>query len=410
VLTDRGTSTLPASAISISCPASASTHSGTLHDVLDAGYPDLIQFDTSVLPGLLAEALLARVPGMDRVYFGNSGTEAVEAALKFARRATGKPRILYCDHAVHGLTTGSLSVNGADEFRDGFDPLLPDTKIPFGDLDAIEREVRKGDVAALIVEPIQGKGVFVAPPGYLGGAQKILHDNGALLIADEVQTGVGRTGKFLAIEHDGDIQPDIITMAKALSGGIAPVSATLARKGIFEKVYATLEDIMVHDSTYAGNMLGMTAGLATLSVIDDESLIANAERRGEQLRAGIREIQKGNDLIIDVRGRGLMIGIEFGRPSSLAAGSLWTMLNTAHRGLFAQIVVVPLYNRHRILTQVAGDRIPIVKLLPPLTIGDAEVDYFLNAFADVMAAARKPNGLTLEFGKTLIKNLARRDS
>ena len=139
-----------------------------LHEVLDGELADLVQFDTPLLPGLLAEQLLARAPGLDRVYFGNSGTEAVEAALKFARYATGRPRIIYCDHAFHGLTTGSLSVNGAAEFRQGFDPLLPDARIPFGSLDALEAELRKGGVAALIVEPIQGKGVHVAPAGVPG--------------------------------------------------------------------------------------------------------------------------------------------------------------------------------------------------------------------------------------------------
>jgi ornithine--oxo-acid transaminase len=250
----------------------------------------------------------------------------------------------------------------------------------------------------------------VAPPGYLLAAQELVHAHGALLIADEVQTGIARTGKFLAIEWDEGVAPDIITVAKALSGGIAPVAAVLCRKGIFEKVYSSLEKVLVHDSTFSGNALAMTAGLATLSVIDDEGLIANAERRGEQLREGIREVMANNDLIVDVRGRGLMIGIEFGKPSSLGARSLWSLLNTAHKGLFAQIVVVPLHNRRRVLTQVAGDRMPTIKLLPPLIIGDEEVDYFLEAFRDVMADARKPNGLTIEFGKTLIKNLARRDA
>jgi ornithine--oxo-acid transaminase len=138
-----------------------------LQDVLDAELADLVQFDAPVLAGLLAERLLALAPGMDRVYFGNSGTEAVEAALKFARYATGRTRILYVDHAFHGLTTGSLSVNGAAEFRRGFDPLLPDSAVPLGDLDALERELARGDVAALLLEPIQGKGVNIPPPGWL---------------------------------------------------------------------------------------------------------------------------------------------------------------------------------------------------------------------------------------------------
>jgi acetylornithine/succinyldiaminopimelate/putrescine aminotransferase len=144
-----------------------------LHDLLDREVADLVQFDCALLPGLLAERLLAKVPGMDRAYFSNSGTEAVETALKFARYATGKPRVLYCDHAFHGLTLGSLSVNGSAEFRQGFDPLLPDSCIPLGDLDALARELRKGDVAALLVEPIQGKGVHLSPPGFLAAAAKL---------------------------------------------------------------------------------------------------------------------------------------------------------------------------------------------------------------------------------------------
>jgi ornithine--oxo-acid transaminase len=374
-----------------------------LHDVLDAGLADMVQFDLPLLPGLLAEELLARAPGMDRVYFCNSGSEAVEAALKFARCATGNGRILYCDHAYHGLTAGALSVNGAAEFRAGFGPLLPDTCVPFGDLEAIERELRIGDVAALLVEPIQGKGVNVAPPGYLAAAQKLLHSHGALLIADEVQSGIGRTGRFLAYQHD-DVTPDIVTVAKALSGGFVPIGATMARPGIFEKVYSSLDRVFVHASTFAGNALAMTAGLATLAVIDDEQLIANAACRGEELMTGLRAIGERHDLISDIRGRGLMIGIEFGRPSSsLAARGLWRMLDTARRGLFAQLVVVPLHNQHRILTQVAGDYMAVIKLLPPLMIGDLEVETFLTSFDEVMSDAARPNGLAANFGKTLVK-------
>jgi acetylornithine/succinyldiaminopimelate/putrescine aminotransferase len=372
-----------------------------LHDVLDAELADMVQFDLPLLPGLLAEQLLKRAPGMDRVYFCNSGSEAVEAALKFARCATGKSRILYCHHAYHGLTAGSLSVNGAKEFRQGFGPLLPDTMIPFGDLEAVERELRRGDVAALLVEPIQGKGVYVAPPGYLAGAQQLLHEHGGLLITDEVQDGIGRTGKFFAHQHDG-VTPDIVTVAKALSGGFVPIGATMARPGIFEKVYSSLDRVFVHATTFAGNAMAMAAGLATLAVIDDEDLVANAERRGAELTAGLRDIADRYDLIKDIRGRGLIIGIEFGRPSSVRARLVWTAMQAARRGLFAQLVVVPLHNRHRILTQVAGDNMAVIKLLPPLMIGDEEVATFLTAFEDVMSDAAKPNGLAMDFGRTLV--------
>ena len=290
-----------------------------LRDLLDAELADLVQFDTPLLPGLLAEKLLAKAPGLDRVYFCNSGTEAVEAALKFARYATGRQRIVYCDHAFHGLTTGSLSVNGSAEFRRGFDPLLPDSVIPFGDLDALEAELRRGDVAGFLIEPVQGKGVAVSPPGFLPAAQALLHEHGALLICDEVQSGIGRTGRFFAYQHD-DVEPDIVTVAKALSGGFVPVGATLAKAWIFDKVYSSIDRVLVHDSTFGSNAAAMTAGLASLAVIEDEHLVENAERTGAALREALQLLVDKYELLAEVRGRGLMIGLEFGRPGPCGRG------------------------------------------------------------------------------------------
>lgn len=373
-----------------------------LHDVLDAELADLVQFDCGLLPGLLAEALLARAPGMERVYFCNSGTEAVEAALKLARYATGRRRVVYCTHAFHGLTAGSLSLNGSEEFRRGFGPLLPDAAIAFGDLDALERELRRGDVAALCVEPIQGKGVHLPPPGWLAAAARLTSEHGALLICDEVQTGVGRTGRFFAYEHEG-VTPDIVCIAKALSGGYVPVGATLARGWIFDKVYSTMDRVMVHDSTFGANALAMAAGLATLAVIDDEGLVANAARTGDAIMEGLRGMLGRYELLSEVRGRGLMIGMEFAKPRSLKLRTGWNMLAVARRGLFAQMVVVPLYKRHHILTQVAGDHMDVIKLLPPLMIGDGEVALFLDAFAEVMDDAHRGTGLMWDFGRTLVK-------
>ena len=378
-----------------------------LHQTLDAQLPDLIQFDSPLLAGLLAEKLLARAPHLDRVYFGNSGTEAVEAALKFARYATGRPRILYVDHAFHGLTAGSLSVNGAAEFRDGFDPLLPDTAIPLGDLEALEAELRKGGVAALLIETIQGKGVHLPPPGFLRAAHDLLKDHGALLICDEVQAGVGRTGKFFAYEHE-DVQPDIVTVAKALSGGFVPVGATLAKDWIFEKVYSSMDRVLVHDSTFGSNAMAMVAGLATLQVLEDENVMENAERMGALLREGLTERIEKFEMLSEVRGRGLMIGFEFGKPRSLKLKAGWNTLQAARRGLFAQMVVVPLFQRHRILTQVSGDHVDIIKLLPPLTIGEPEVERFLDAFDDVMRDAHKGTGLMWDFGRTLVTQAVKR--
>jgi ornithine--oxo-acid transaminase len=378
-----------------------------LHDVVDAEVASMVQFDCALLPGLLAERLVALTPGLDRAYFCNSGTEAVETALKFARYATGRRRILYCDHAFHGLTTGSLSVNGAEEFRRGFDPLLPDTAVPFGDLDALEAELRKGDVAALIAEPIQGKGVAVAPPGYLVAATRLLHDHGALLICDEVQSGLGRTGKMFAFQHD-DADPDIVTVAKTLSGGFIPVGATLAKGWIFEKVFSSMDRVLVHDNTFGRNAAAMAAGLATLAVIEDEHLVANAGQTGAVMMAALNEMAGRYDMLTDVRGRGLMIGFEFGKPASLKLRTSWNMLQAARKGLFAQMVVAALFHRHRILTQVSGDRMEVIKLLPTLTIGPAETTAFAEAFEDVMKDAHRGSGLMWDFGRSLVKQAVAR--
>lgn len=374
-----------------------------LHDVLDAGLADLTRFDCQPLPGLLAEKLLTYAPHLDRVFFGNSGTEAVETALKFARCATGKPRVLYCTHAFHGLTAGSLSVNGEGGFRDGFGPLLPDSAIAMGDLPALEREVARGDVAAFVVEPVQGKGVHPTPPGFLRAAQEVLHRHKALLIADEVQTGLGRTGDFFAYQHEDGVEPDLVCVAKALSGGYVPVGATLGKDWIFKKVYASMDRVLVHSASFGSNAQAMAAGLAVLSVMEDEQIVANARHTGDLLRTRLAALTERYELLHEVRGRGLMIGIEFGRPTSLRLRGRWTMLQAARKGLFAQMVVVPLLQRHRILTQVSGDHLEVIKLIPPLTIGEREVDRFVEAFTAVMDDAHNGGGLMWEFGRTLVK-------
>ncbi|WP_116214721.1 aspartate aminotransferase family protein [Streptomyces olivoreticuli] len=374
-----------------------------LHDVLDASLADLTRFDCQPLPGLLAEKLLSYTPHLDRVFFGNSGTEAVETALKFARYATGRPRVLYCAHAFHGLTAGSLSVNGEDGFRDGFAPLLPDTAIPLGDLDALERELRRGDVAAFVVEPIQGKGVHEPPPGFLRQAQELLRRHKALLIADEVQTGIGRTGDFYAYQHEGGVEPDLVCVAKALSGGYVPVGATLGKDWIFKKVYSSMDRVLVHSASFGSNAQAMAAGLAVLSVMEDAQVVANARHTGDLLRTRLAALVDKYELLHDVRGRGLMIGIEFGKPKSLGLRSRWAMLQAARKGLFAQMVVVPLLQKHRILTQVSGDHLEVIKLIPPLIIGEREVDRFVSAFTAVMDEAHGGGALMWDFGRTLVK-------
>jgi acetylornithine/succinyldiaminopimelate/putrescine aminotransferase len=381
-----------------------------LHDAIDADLPNMVQMDCALLPGILAEALVGRThPGIERAFFTNSGAEAIEAAIKFSRYATTRARIVYCDHAFHGLTYGALSLNGGKEFRDGFGPLLPGCdEVPFGDIEALERELRRGDVAAFVAEPIQGKGVNVAPDEYWPAAQEACRRHGTLFVVDEVQTGLGRTGKMFAYEHWG-LQPDIITVSKALSGGFVPVGATLLSAEVYDKVYHSLDRLLVHSSTFGKNQLAMVAGLATLQALDDEEIIDRARRTGEAFDKALAPLVEKYELFHEVRGKGLIIGLEFGEPASFALRGRWKMMETARKGLFSQLIVVPLFHRHRILTQVAGDNMNTVKLLPPLIAGEEEVDYFVGALDDVLEDAHRNSGLLFEFGKTLVKSALKRE-
>jgi ornithine--oxo-acid transaminase len=381
-----------------------------LHEAIDADLPNLVQMDAALLPGVLAEELLARCHDkMGRVFFTNSGAESVEAALKFARYATKRPRVVYCDHAFHGLTYGPLSANGGREFRRGFGPLLAGfDEVPFGDVDALAAALKSRDVAAFIFEPIQGKGVNMAPPHYFDAVQELCHRYGTLVIADEVQTGLGRTGRMWAHEHYG-LVPDIITTSKALSGGFVPVGAMICSTAVSDAVYSSMERALVHSSTFKNNQLAMVAGLATLSVIDDEELVDRARLTGEAFAKGLAPLVERYEFFHEVRGLGCMVGLVFGEPTSLRLRSRFRLLEAAHKGLFSQLVVGPLFQRHGILTQVAGDEMNVVKLLPPLICGQEEVDYFVEALDDVLAAAHRNSSLVFEFGKTLAKASLHRD-
>ena len=333
----------------------------------------------------------------------NTGTEAVEAAIKIARAATARPRILYAAHAFHGLTLGSLSLNGEQIFREGFGPLLPGCDaVPFGDLDALERELARGDVAAFIVEPVQGKGVNLPPDGYLQGAQRLCRAAGALFVCDEVQTGIGRTGRFLALEH-WDLQPDMICVAKALSGGLVPIGGVLVSRAAFDRVFDGMERAVRHGSTFGGNDLAAAAGLATLRVLEQEGLVERAQRMGELLLDLTRPLVERYEVVRDVRGLGLMWGIEFGPPEGRRARSLWNAIERGQPGLFSQLVTVPLFHEHRIFCQVAGHRMNVIKALPPLVIEEAEIRRFAAALEEVVARAeRLPSALT-RFGLRVVR-------
>jgi len=373
-----------------------------LVSVLDAELPNLVQMDVSTLAGVLAERLLARVPYLDKVFFANSGAEAVEAAMKFARSATGRPGLVYCDHAFHGLSYGALSLNGDEIFRQGFEPLLPDcVRVPFNDLAALERVLASRAVAAFIVEPVQGKGVNVPADDYLARAAELCRRHGTLFVADEIQSGLGRTGKFLAVEH-WNVEPDMVLLSKSLSGGHVPVGAVLARRHIFEKVFNRMDRAVVHGSTFAKNDLAMAAGIATLDVLDSERLIENAAQMGDRLLRGFTQMMSRYEMMAQVRGKGLMIGVEFGPPKSFKLKASWHAVETANKGLFCQLVTIPLFKEHKILCQVAGHASHTIKLLPPLVITAEDCGWILRAFEAAIADAHRGPGAVLSLGKTLV--------
>ncbi len=380
-----------------------------LHQAIDLDLPNMVQMDCALLPGLLAEQLVGRAPdAINRVFFCNSGAEAVEAAIKYARQATRRSRIVFADHAFHGLTTGALALNGGTDFRRGFGVLLPGcSPVPFGDIAALRRQLRKGDVAAFVVEPIQGKGVYEASADYWREAQELCRKHHTLLVVDEVQTGLGRTGKFFCFQHWG-LEPDIITVSKALSGGFVPVGATLTTDRVHSAVFSSLEKAMKQSTTFGRNQLAMVAGLATLATFDDEGIVERARQTGEAFKAALQPLVERYEMFHEVRGKGLMIGLQFGAPESAGLRRRFKAMELVRPAIFSQLVVVPLFHRHRIITQVAADNVNIIKLLPPLICGQREIDYFVQALDDVLADAHGGTGLLAEFGQTMVKGALRR--
>jgi acetylornithine/succinyldiaminopimelate/putrescine aminotransferase len=353
--------------------------------IMGMGLPNMIQLNCNVLAGLLAERLLARAPRhLTKVYFTNSGAEAVESAIKFARCTTGRNRVLYCRQSFHGLTLGALSVCGDDEFKEGFGAPLPHTtRIEFNDLDRLAAELKKGDVAAFITEPLQGREVRPAARDYLAGAGRLCRDHGALFILDEIQTGLGRTGTFFALEQYG-AEPDLLLVAKALSGGLVPVGAVLMRDRIFAATYSSLERCYVHHSTYGYNTLAMAAGLATLDVIERQGLVDNAKAMGTRIRDGLEALKQRHEMLADVRGMGLMFAIEIGKPRRGFLDKIkWGLIEKVSRGLLPQMVVIPLFKDHGILSMVSGFN-NVIKFIPPLIIGETEVDYYLASLDRVL--------------------------
>lgn len=359
-----------------------------LTDELARSGPAMLQSHVPELAGKLAEQLCDRAGGrLSKVYFCSSGSEGVEAVIKFARAHTGRSGMLYAQGAFHGLTCGALSLMGAPFWRNGFGPLLPGTEaIEFGDVEALEDKLRTRRFAALILEPIQGEGGIRLPAGdCLPRAQALCRKHGTLFVLDEVQTGLGRTGKFLAAHRYG-VEPDMVVLAKALSGGLVPCGAVLMSDAVYGSVYDSLKRAIVHTSTFSENALAMRAGLATLQVLEEENLADRAERLGAYVRDQLRDALAGYEMVKEIRGAGLMCGIQFSTPRQLRLRVALEAFKTIHPGMFGQMLVMRLFNDKNMLTQICGNDFMVLKVAPPLVVTEWQLDEFVTAVRDVVDA------------------------
>jgi ornithine--oxo-acid transaminase len=381
---------------------------GRNHPVLNDAVRQALEAQLPSLPGvgifrtapMLARELVRIAPGhengspgeLSMVFFASGGGEAIDAAIKFARQATERHRLVACERSYHGLTIGALSITGNHEFREGFGPLLADTTlIPFNDLPALQRALAARDVAAFIVEPIQGKGVNIPADDYLPEARRLCAQHGTLFIADEIQTGLGRTGAMWACDHWG-VVPDILVCAKALSGGLTPVSAVLMSRRIHARTFDGMARCSKIQNTFSMNDLGMVAGLAALHVLRHERLVERAARIGQHLITRLREALAGMEMVREVRGRGLMVGVEFARPASFGLRLSWDAVHRVDPNLFCQSVILPLMSEHRILAQVAGHRLDVIKLIPPLVLSEQDVEDIVSAFRQTVGAVHRGVG------------------
>jgi ornithine--oxo-acid transaminase len=365
-----------------------------LVEALELETPGMLAMGATLLPGLLAEALIGAAGGrIERCLFTSSGTESVEAAIKLGRAANGRTRVLSAEHGFHGLTLGSLSANGNAEFTARFQPLVPGfDQVPFGDLEALEEHLRREDVALFIVEPLQGKGILLPPDGYLQQAQELCRRYGTLFCVDEVMTGFGRTGRMFAFQHWG-LEPDLVTVAKTLSGGYVPVGALLMTGSVHEAVFDSMSHAMSHGSTFAPNELAMAAGLATLHELQEQRLVEQSARLGRRLLELSQPLVDEFEVVRGVRGLGLAWAIEFAEPEG-GGRVTYRMIEKAQPGLFAQLVVVPLFTRHHILTQVAGHDMAVIRILPPLVVTDENVEEFVDALRKTIKGAQRMPSLT----------------
>lgn len=325
-----------------------------LHTELDRRGPAMLQSHVPDLAGDLAKRLCGLAGGqLEKAFFACSGSEGVEAAIKFSRG-----------------------------------PMLANTAaIPFGDLEALQQKLRTKNYAAFFVEPVQSEaGIVVPPPDYLGQAKELCAKFGTLLVLDEVQTGMFRTGQFLAAHHFA-VEPDMVILAKALSGGLVPVSAVLMTDRIYDSVYDSLKRSIVHTSTFGENSLAMRAGIATLDVLVKENLGPRALVVGEQLRLRLREALAGYEMVQEVRGLGMLSGIVFRPPKQLGLRLAFESFRRVHPAMFGQVLLMRMFRDQHVLMQMCGNNFLVLKVAPPLVIQPEQIDKFVRGIREVVHMA-----------------------
>lgn len=368
----------------------------SIQSALTSQAPGFIPSSVNPYTARLAEELITIAPdSLEMVFFTNSGAESVEAALKLARLVTGRPGFLACEKSYHGKTLGALSVTMNPKYQSPFQPLIPTIQsVDYNDLESLSNALKSKQFAAFIIEPIQGEGgMNVADQNYLKSAEELCRTTGTILIVDEVQTGFGRTGKMFAVEHE-NVQPDIMTLAKSLSGGLIPIGAMLTRRDLWMKAYGTFQSFTLHTSTFSGGSLACAAGSSAIRVLLEEDLIENARVQGDRLRNGLLDIARRTDRIKDVRGAGLMLGLELNplsdimRKHNRETNSGSSMMIPGYDSMISSFPTVYLsailLENYRIYTQTARSNPNVLRIQPPLLIREDEVDYFLNAVESIL--------------------------
>lgn len=368
--------------------------------------PNLLQASLGTVVSALAKNMALITPGnLQRSFFCNSGAEAVEGALKLARAATGRQKLIYCANSFHGKTFGALSVTGRGKYQNVFQPLLPGcVSVPYGDLDMLENELSKEKAAAFILEPVQGEGgIIIPPPGYLSGVREVCSKYQTMLIIDEIQTGFGRTGRMFACQHD-DVVPDIMCLAKSLGGGIMPIGVYITTDEIWKKAYGSMEKALLHTTTFGGNTWAAAAGIAALEIILEEKLADKARENGEYLLLGLNKLKEKYPLLKDVRGLGLMVGIEFNQPGALAEKVTFGLAGKLSDEYLGSLVAGELMNKHRIITAYTLNNPNVIRLEPPLNVSRAQIDIVLQALDDIFAAHKGFFSAVAAGAKTMIKS------